>query len=108
MSTASCDARDEANDTFYEFPTLIAEVLSPGTESVDRIDKFKEYIQIPTLQDYLLISVDQMRVECYRRGEGRMWLYFQYEAGKLPPLGSIGVALPLNKSMKVFSRTIGK
>jgi Uma2 family endonuclease len=38
----SCDARDQANNTFYEFPILIAEVLSPVTESVDRIDKFKE------------------------------------------------------------------
>lgn len=93
----SCDARDESNDTFYEFPTLIAKVLSPGTESVDRIDKFKEYIQIPTLQDYLLISADQMRVECYRRGEGRMWLYFQYETGDIITLDSIGVKLPIEQ-----------
>jgi Uma2 family endonuclease len=96
----SCDARDEAHDTFYEFPTLIAEVLSPGTESVDRIDKFKEYIQLPTLQHYLLISADQIRVECYRRGEGRMWLYFQYETGDIITLDSIGVELPIEQIYK--------
>ncbi len=93
----SCDARDQANDTFYEFPTLIAEVLSPVTESVDRIDKFKEYIQISTLQDYLLVSAEQIRVECYRRGEGRMWLYFQYEAGDTITLDSIGAELPIEQ-----------
>ena len=91
----SCDDRDEVNDTFYSFPQLIVEVLSPSTESVDRIDKFKEYIQIPTLQEYLLISTDEVSVECYRRGEGRMWLYFQYGKGETITLESVGVDLPI-------------
>ena len=91
----SCDERDKANETFYEFPTLIVEVLSPGTETIDRIDKFKEYIQIPTLQEYLLISAEEMKVECYRRGEGRMWLYFQYDAGETITLESLGVEIPI-------------
>ena len=91
----SCDDRDEANDTFYSFPKLIAEVLSSSTESVDRIDKFKEYIQIPTLQEYLLISTDEISVECYRRGEGRMWLYSQYGDRETITLESIGIDLPI-------------
>ncbi len=89
----SCDERDRANDTFYEFPKLIVEVLSPGTEAVDRIDKFQEYIQIPTLQEYLLISSEDVKVECYRRGEGRMWLYSQYYAEELIVLESVGIEL---------------
>ena len=52
----SCDERDKNNETFYEFPQLIVEVLSSSTESVDRVEKFKEYIQIPTLEEYLLIG----------------------------------------------------
>lgn len=91
----SCDERDQSNETFYEFPTLIVEVLSPGTEAIDRIDKFKEYIQIPTLQEYVLISAEEIRVECYRRGEGRLWLYFQYYVGEAIILESIGVEVPI-------------
>jgi Uma2 family endonuclease len=91
----SCDERDKANETFYEFPKLIVEVLSPGTEAIDRIDKFKEYIQIPTLQEYLLISAEEIKVECYRRGEGRLWLYSQYYAGEAVIVESIGIELPI-------------
>lgn len=89
----SCDERDKLNDTFYEFPKLIVEVLSPGTEAIDRIDKFKEYIQIPTLQDYILISAEEIKVECYRRDKGRFWLYSQYYSGEIMMLDSIGVEI---------------
>jgi len=91
----SCDERDQSNETFYEFPTLIVEVLSPGTEAIDRIDKFKEYIQIPTLQEYVLISAEEIKVECYRRGEGRLWLYSQYYVREPIMLESIGIEVPI-------------
>ncbi|MFK8184524.1 MAG: Uma2 family endonuclease [Phormidesmis sp.] len=91
----SCDERDQSNDTFYRYPKLIVEVLSAGTEAVDRIDKFKEYIQIPTLQEYLLISTEEMKLECYRRGEGRLWLYSPYYPGESIILESVGVELSI-------------
>ncbi|MEO0768530.1 MAG: Uma2 family endonuclease [Cyanobacteria bacterium J06649_4] len=74
----SCDERDKKETDFYQFPKLIVEVLSSSTANVDRDDKFQEYIQIPTLQEYVLISTKRMQVECFRRGEGRMWLYYAY------------------------------
>lgn len=102
----SCDQRDKAKQTFYEFPTLIVEVLSPGTEAADRVDKFKEYIQISTLREYLLVSTDQIKVECYRRGEGRMWLYFQYYVGELVALQSLDLEVPVEaiyRNLKITS-----
>lgn len=93
----SCDERDEANDTFYEFPKLIVEVLSPSTKTVDREEKFQEYIQIPMLEEYVLISSERMQVECYRRGEGRMWLYFPYKAGETVAIASMGVEVPIEQ-----------
>lgn len=92
----SCDERDKSNDTFYEFPVLIVEVLSAGTESTDRIDKFRRYIQIPTLQEYLLVSAKEKSVECYRRGEGRMWLYSDYYAGETITLQSISATVSID------------
>ncbi|MGB3291410.1 MAG: Uma2 family endonuclease [Phormidesmis sp.] len=93
----SCDDRDDASDTFYKFPKLIVEVLSPSTKTVDREDKFQEYIQIPTLEEYVLISSERTQVECYRRGEGRMWLYFPYKAGEVASIASMGVELPIEQ-----------
>lgn len=96
----SCDERDQDEVAFYRFPKLIVEVLSPTTETVDRDDKFQEYIQIPTLQEYVLISTRRMQVECFRRGEGRMWLYFPYKAGETILIKSIGVELPIEQLYK--------
>jgi Uma2 family endonuclease len=91
----SCDERDQATETSYEFPTLIVEVLSTSTEAIDRIDKFKEYIQIPTLQEYVLISTEEIKVERYRRGEGRLWLYYQYYVGESVALESLQTEVPI-------------
>lgn len=87
----SCDPRDQHAHQFIQFPKLIAEVLSPGTASKDRGDKFIDYQQLPSLQEYLLINSDKISIECYRRGEGRMWLYYPYGQGDTIHLGSLGV-----------------
>ena len=95
--SVSCDDRDSFHETYYEFPWLIVEVLSPSTEVVDRNKKFQEYIEIPTLQEYILVSSDQLQVECFRRGEGRMWLYSAYKAGEIIRIESMGVDLPIEQ-----------
>jgi len=95
--SVSCDERDEGSDTFYTFPKLIVEVISDSTEAVDRAEKFQEYIQIPTLEEYVLISTKRMLVECFRRGKGRMWLYFPYREGERVEIASMGVELPIEK-----------
>jgi Uma2 family endonuclease len=56
-------------------PTLIVEVLSPGTEAYVRGDKFEQYRQLPSLQEYVLVSQDRVRVERYERQPGETWLY---------------------------------
>lgn len=93
----SCDERDKLNPDFYTYPKLIVEVLSPGTEAIDRNKKFQEYIQIPTLEEYVLINTDQMQVECFRRGEGRMWLYYPYKAGDVIEIQSMGVEFSIEQ-----------
>lgn len=96
----SCDERDKGEAAFYGFPKLIVEVLSPGTTTVDREDKFQEYIRIPTLEEYVLITSQRMQVECYRRGEGRMWLYSPYTEGDTVLIESIGVEFPIEQLYK--------
>lgn len=93
----SCDERDKQEAAFYRFPKLLVEVLSPSTKAVDRDEKFQECIQIPTLEEYVLISSQRMQVECYRRREGRMWLYFPYKAGEKVSIASMGVEFPIEQ-----------
>ena len=85
----SCDPQDLNARKFIQSPTIIAEVLSPGTSARDRGEKFTNYLTIPSLQEYLLINSDKISVERYARGEGRMWLYYPYIAGDTITLSSL-------------------
>ena len=51
----SC-AEDDRAPYYREKPVLIAEVLSPSTERIDRYEKLHAYRQIPSLQEYPLIA----------------------------------------------------
>ena len=64
---------DEHNDTLLN-PRLIAEVLSPSTETYDRGKKFAHYRTLESLAEYLLIAQDQVRVEQYIRQTSGDWL----------------------------------
>jgi len=55
-------------------PTLLIEVLSPGTENYDRGAKFQNYRMIDTLHDYLMIAQDGVHVEHYIRQDNHAWL----------------------------------
>lgn len=70
-------ADDEA-DTLTN-PVLIGEVLSPSSESYDRGFKFAQYRQIPSVEEYLLVSQFEPCVELFRRHEsGRHWMFSDY------------------------------
>lgn len=51
-------------------PILIAEVLSPGTLHADFGEKRQEYLKLPTLDTYLVISPDEPRAWVWQRVTG--------------------------------------
>lgn len=53
-----------------ESPILIAEVLSPGSVHLDFGDKLREYLTLPTLDTYLVLSADEPRVWVWQRADG--------------------------------------
>jgi Uma2 family endonuclease len=60
-------------------PTLIIEVLSASTEIHDRNTKFRHYQQIPSLQEYVLVSQEGPRIERFLRQKDGTWLYQDVE-----------------------------
>ena len=64
---------DDTFDTLLN-PIIVIEVLSPSTAAFDRGEKFEHYKQLASLQEYILISQDSVRVESYRR-QGTRWLH---------------------------------
>ena len=90
------DESDEQQETVTN-PRLIAEVLSPSTESYDRGKKFAQYREIKTLQEFILVNQDSPEVELYMRDTGGDWIIKPHVAGLEShlKLESLGVSLPL-------------
>ena len=87
----TCDRSDRNNRYIKRFPKLIAEVLSSSTQAFDVSDKFDDYKQIDSLEEYVLISQQTQRVECHRRISEGVWESVIYEAGDRVVLESIGL-----------------
>ena len=69
----SCDDRDRRATDAIQYPRLIVEVLSPSSAGFDRGDKFKFYRRIATLQEYVLVDVEKVAVDCYRKTSSGKW-----------------------------------
>lgn len=76
-------------------PQLIVEVLSPSTEAYDRGEKFAYYQRLDSLTDYVLVAVDQMRVEHYARREGGWNLTIHSRSTDRLVLANLACELPL-------------
>ncbi|WP_017325501.1 Uma2 family endonuclease [Synechococcus sp. PCC 7336] len=86
----SCDNRDRQFDYFQRHPCLVVEVLSDSTERLDRGDKFANYRQLESLQEYVLVSQKQQSVELFRRDRDGYWKLYPHQGGDNIELTSIG------------------
>lgn len=79
-------------------PRLVVEVLSPSTESIDRREKLQGYLQIETVEEYVLISQTQPRVESFFRQASGSWLFTPAEGpeAQLQVL-SLKIVIPLSE-----------
>ena len=76
-------------------PTVIIEVLSESTADYDRGTKFQHYRRLPSLQEVVLVSQDEQRVEIRQRVE-EGWLVREITEGPLH-LASIDVRMPFEE-----------
>ncbi len=96
----TCDPRDRRDRYVKRYPKLIAEVLSPSTEKFDCGDKFEDYQQLESLEEYVLIAQDRMRVECRRRVKdesGEWWKTVVYGPGERVMLQSIDLEIAIEE-----------
>ncbi|MBO0615000.1 Uma2 family endonuclease [Thiothrix fructosivorans] len=79
------------DDYSTESPVLIVEVLFKATRQRDRQVKRLEYLQLPSLQEYMLIEQDTVEVEVFRRSDS--WRPSYYYWGDMVVLESVGLSL---------------
>jgi Uma2 family endonuclease len=92
----SCDKRDRQAIKFIQYPCLIMEVLSPGTEAYDRGGKFTHYRRIQTLREYVLIDAEKISIECFRLNDRGFWELHPYEEGNEVHLTSVDFRFPIS------------
>ena len=88
---------NDSQSHFKERPSLVVEVLSPGTESTDRREKMLAYRTIPALREYLLVAADKRQVELYRRDEQDEWQLAAVSQDEPLLLESFGASLTLDE-----------
>lgn len=76
-------------------PVLIAEVLAPHTERVDRIEKFHAYRELPSVEEVLFVSQDSDEVEVFRRRWN--WRSELFHRDDTLYLESFGVQFPVSQ-----------
>ncbi|TYQ30305.1 Uma2 family endonuclease [Pseudanabaena sp. UWO310] len=76
----TCDPRDTQSQNQKRYPKLIIEVLSKSTEAFDRGDKFADYQQIETLEEYVLVNAKRQRLECFCRNQEGLWVLKSYSS----------------------------
>lgn len=83
------------NDLFTELPVILVEALSRSTRRVDETTKRVAYLQIPSLQKYVLIEQDFVDVEVVRRRDG--WQSKHYFMGDEITFESIELTLTVEE-----------
>lgn len=90
------EMEDKQFDTLKN-PTVLFEVLSKSTENYNKGKKMLYYIQIPSLQEYVMInSVDEFWVSVCRRAENEAWTFQVYTLlNETIELKSVGILITM-------------
>jgi Uma2 family endonuclease len=79
-------------------PTVVVEVISPGTNSADRAHILESFLAVDSVREVLLVKEDEMRAEHYARQNAKQWIYRIYnERDDVISLESIGVKLSMSE-----------
>jgi Uma2 family endonuclease len=97
--SVSCDASDQKLGNSIQHPCMVVEVLSPGTEAVDRGEKLRCYLQHPTIQDYVMIDSLSIWVEVYHR-EDDGWKLRLYGPQSIAKLEHLNIQFSVNTLYK--------
>jgi Uma2 family endonuclease len=88
--------REGVEQYFLRYPVLIVEVLSRSTAAIDRREKRINYTQIPTVEEYVIASQEELELLCHRRMANWVPERIAGTAATLD-LRSIDLALPLTE-----------
>jgi Uma2 family endonuclease len=90
-----CDDTDD-HSQYKERPCFIAEVLSPGTASIDAREKWLHYRELPSLRYYLMVDSERVWARLRSRADEGRWLEQQLDAGDVARIECGGLVIALS------------
>ena len=90
----TCDPQDRER-YFLTSPCLVIEILSPSTQATDKREKRINYQSLDSLQEYVLVSQDEIKVEIYRRDKNNNWTVETLGKDDDLTLDSVGLTLTM-------------
>ncbi len=102
---ASCQ-ENEGDDPYVRTnPSLIIEVLSRSTQRTDLKEKFDNYIMIPSLLEYVVVSQDTPYLQVFRRRNH--WQPESCHADDTFVLDSVGLEIAVKQIYRRVKREVG-
>lgn len=92
----TCDPEDKER-YFKTHPNLIIEVLSDSSATTDKREKRINYQTLDSLQEYVLVYQNQIKLEVYRRDDSGNWLIEVLGKNDKLRLGSVGLNLTMEE-----------
>ena len=86
---------EKTDNLFVDSPVIIVEVLSKSTRKTDTTLKLIRYINLPSLQEYVLIEQDIVSVQVLRKSND--WKTEYYYLGDTVTFSSIGLKLAVEE-----------
>ncbi len=94
--SVSCDQRDLERGNTIHYPCIVIEILSPGTEVIDRVKKLRYYREHPTIQAYIMIDSQKVSVEMYRR-VSKGWMLETFDLNDTLEIEDLAIQIPIEE-----------
>jgi Uma2 family endonuclease len=89
------DPEDKSGHTIVN-PLAVVKVLSPSTEHVDYGKKFRQYLELESLSEYVVVDQREPHAESYFRQADGTWLFTPVPGlSRSLPIRSVNIELPL-------------
>ena len=91
------EPKTESNTRLLLNPLILVEVTSPTSINYDRGAKLEYYLDVPSLQAYLVVDQHRALVELYTRSESGWHMQSFANLEDELPLEALGCSLPLRE-----------
>jgi Uma2 family endonuclease len=92
----TAELEESSNAYIKQNPELIVKILSKTSRTHDTVDKYLDYIKIPSLKYYLIIDPETPYVVVHAKTESGEWEADAYSSkGVFIPLPLLGIELPM-------------